>query len=319
MSALEGKKLQTVKRLKRFAPLQLSGELSTDEILDLDFVDRPLDFLGRNDVIFEASSNVLAAREKGGKSTLACHLCHGWVVEGRPVLCLSEEWRRGWRWRLEALGIPKGVGHFQVIEGLDKTPQELLQRARRGIEDIVVVDTATWLLGISLANRDEVVKGLKPWVSLTQLGKTVILLAHVTKRGDLAGSHAFGAGVDTILTLEKVAGDPDLRTVKVQGRRLLDAFAIRKTGTTFSLEDLPHEQILTPAQAEVLEVLSTDPTAALTWEEVAAKTGFKEGKTRKILRELVEFQLARDITGSLGSGGRGNAARYILVEDEPIS
>ena len=35
----------------------------------------------------------------------------------------------------------------------------------------------------------------------------------------------------------------------------------------------------------------------------------KEGKTRKVLRDLVEFRLAADVTGNLGNGGRGNESR----------
>src|SRR5438105_416395 len=108
---------QRFTRQRRRAPLQLSGELSVDEILGLTFTDRPLDFLGRPDVIAEATSTVIAAREKGGKSTLTRHLCHGWVTDGFKVLYFTEEFRRMWQRQLEALEIPKGIGHFQVVEG----------------------------------------------------------------------------------------------------------------------------------------------------------------------------------------------------------
>lgn len=316
LAAPNSSKVQTFTRPSRRAPLQLSGEFSVDELLGLTFVDRPVDFLGRQDIIGEGTSTVIAAREKGGKSTLTRHLCHGWATEGRKVVYFTEEFSRMWQRQLEALEIPRGVGHFQVVEGLDKTPAALLQRAQRGPEDIVVVDTATWLLGMSLASRDDVVTGLKPWVSLCKTGKTVIILAHLTKKGELAGSHAFGAGVDGIITYSEAPGDADLRIVNLKSRTLVETFAIRKTGSAFSLEAAPNEQILTAVQKEVDEVLPVDPKEALTWEEVAAKTGFKEGKTRKILRELVEFRLAADITGNLGSGGRGNAAKYIRLESE---
>jgi hypothetical protein len=315
---LEGANLQIP--LRRTAPLHVSplpGEFSTDEILDMQFVDRPLPFLTRDDVVFEGTSTLLAAREKGGKSTLIRYLSHAWVTDGRSVLYLSEEWRRVWRRQLEALGVEKGAGHFQVIESLGKSPQELLNRAAGGPETIVIVDTVTWLLGISLANRDQVVEGLTPWVQLCGAGKTLILLAHLTKRGEIEGSHAFGAGVETLVVYRGVDGQDDLRTVEVRSRMLADSqppFAIRKSGSTFSVEDVPHELTLTNPQAEVLEVLPTDPAQAKSWEEVAAATGFKEGKTRKALRDLVNLRLVEEITGT--PGGRGNVARYVALEQE---
>jgi len=295
----------------------LPGEFSVDDLFGMTFEDRPLPVLGRDDVIFEGTSTLLAAREKGGKSTLVRHLCHNWVLDGHRVLYLSEEWRRVWRRQLEPLGIEKGGGHFQIVEALGQEPDKLRRRAAHGSEDIVVLDTVTWLLGISLASRDQVVEGLKPWVTLCASGKTLILLAHLTKKGELEGSHAFGAGVDTLITYVE-AGD-DLRIVDRKSRMLAETpppFAVRKTGSTFSIEDAPNELTLTTAQAEVLEILPTHPNEALTWEKVSERTGFKEAKTRKVLHDLVDHGLARDITGHLGTGGRGHAARYVAVEVE---
>jgi predicted ATP-dependent serine protease len=235
------------------------------------------------------------------------------------VLYLSEEWRRVWHTQLEALGFQRNAGHFQVIEGMDVHPFHLLSRARRGSEEIVVVDTVTWLMGLNLNNRDEVVKELKQWTAMCSDGKTLLLLAHLNKRGEVAGSHAFGAGVDTVITYRDVEGWRDLRMVDLRSRMLAETpepFAIRKTGAVFTIEEIPNELLLSQAQAQVRAVLPTDPDEALTWEEIAARTGFKEGKTRTILHHLVELGLARDTTGHLGAGGRGNAARYVGVPDQ---
>jgi hypothetical protein len=306
---------------KWFAPLRpLPGEFSAGEVLAMHFDESGLPFLGRDDVIFNGTSTLIAAREKGGKSTLVRRLAHSWVLEGHRVLYLSEEFERVWRKQLEALGI-EGDGHFQIVPALGRSPEELLGRAR-GPEDIVIVDTATWLLGISLGNRDQVVEALRPWISLCRTGKSVVILGHLTKRDEIAGSHVFAAGLDTVITYREGGDDTDIRIVETRSRMHADTqrpFAVRKTGSTFSIEDVPNEYTLSRAQAEALEVLPTEPTQAMTWEDVAARCAWKEGKTRRILHELIDLKLARDITGSLGSGGRGNAARYVAVEADPES
>jgi hypothetical protein len=294
--------------------LSLEGEFTVDELLDMQFDDHPLPFLGRNDVIFSGNSVLLAAREKVGKSSLVRHLCQGWAADGHSVLYISEEWRRVWNRQLGHLGFERNAGHFHVVEGMDKNWFQLLTRARRGPEEIVVVDTVTWLLGLNLNNRDEVVKTLKDWTAMCHDGKTLILIAHLNKRGEVAGSHAFGAGVDTVITYRDVDGWKDLRMVELRSRMLPEnpePFAIRKTGAVFTIEEVPNELRLTEPQGEIRAVLQTDPEDAMTWEQIAAHTGFKEGKVRTILRHLIELGLARDTPGNLGTGGRGNAARYV--------
>lgn len=307
------------------APLHLSlpgVEFSVDELLAMEFSDRPLPFLTRDDVIFEGASHLLAAREKVGKSTLARHCAYTWASDGRQVLYVSEEWRRSWRKQATELGFEVGTGSYQIVEGLGRAPHDLLDRARRGSEDIVILDTATWLLGISLGSRDQVVAGLTPWLELCRRGKTLLLLSHLTKSGEaIGGSYALAAGVDTVIRYTEVENENDLRLVEVRSRLLADSplqFAIRKIGPTFAVEDVPGELTLTAAQQEVFLVLSTDPAQARTWQQVAEATGFKEGKVRKLLRELVSLGLARDITGSQ-VGGRGNSARYVAVEEEEQS
>jgi hypothetical protein len=318
---MKGANLQSGSKVR--APLQVSrmaGEFSVDQILDLDLNIVPLPFLSRDDVLWEGTSTLVAARRKGGKSTIFRHLVHGWVTEGHKVLWFSDEFGPIWKRQLEALGIEKGAGHWEVVEALGRPPQELLSRAVRGPENLILVDTITWLLGVSLGNRDQVVEGLTPWIQLCGAGKTVLLLGHLTEQGRLAGSHAWGAGVDTLATYRGVEGQDDLRTIEVEGRMLAESplrFAIRKMGSVFVVEDLPTDVTLTTPQSEALEVLSTDPAEARTWEEVSAATGFREGKCRKTLRDLVELGFAKDITSNLGTGGRGLAARYVKVEEEP--
>jgi predicted ATP-dependent serine protease len=202
-------------RVKALKVSPLPGEHAVDDILEMTFADKGLSFLGREDVVFQGTSTLIAAREKGGKSTLARHLAHAWVIEGQKVLYISEEFVRVWKRQLEAFGMEKGSGYFQVIQGLGQDPEELLRRATYGPEDIVILDTATWLLGISLGNRDQVIEGLRPWVSLCSTGKSVVILGHLTKRDEIAGSHAFAAGVDTVITYRE-ARETDLRVVEVK-------------------------------------------------------------------------------------------------------
>jgi AAA domain len=305
---------------KQVAPLHLSDdrEYSLDQLLAMQFNDQPLAFLTRNDVIFKGSSTLLAAREKVGKSTLLRHLSYQWAVEGVKVLYITEEWRRSWRKQADELAFQPGVGYFRIVEGMGRSAEELLDRARRGPEDIIVLDTLTWLLGISLGNRDQVIEGIRPWLMLPRLDKTLILLSHLTKKGDeIGGSYALGAGVDTLIWYREVV--EDLRSVDVRSRFLGNPikFAVRKVKANFSVEDVPGELTLTTAQAEVLAVLPVDPTEAKTVEEVVSATGYKEGKVRVTLHYLVDLGLARDIANQAGTaGGRGHAARYVAVEEE---
>lgn len=307
-------------RLKARAFSPLPDEWSTDQLLGLEFNDRGLPFLGREDVIFEGTSTLLAAAEKAGKSTLLRHLAHTWATEGHGILWLSEEFARVWQKQLGALGIEEGCGHFQVIEAMSQDPERLLERAARGPEDVVIVDTVTYLFDISLSNRDQVVSGIRPWVNLCRNGKTLVLLGHLTKKGLVAGSHAFGAGVDTIL-LYRDAGD-DLRIVEAKSRLQSDRqepFAVRKTGATFSIEPVPHEVEATGPQKEVYLCLPTAEAEAMTLAECMKSTGFKEGHTRKLLHELTEMGFVRDVSGNsgtAGAGGKGRPARYVQVENE---
>jgi hypothetical protein len=310
---------------KRAKPLQVyleEGEYPAEEIMDMAFDDRPLSFLGRTDVIQFGTSTLFAAREKVGKSSLMRHLCQTWAADGLPVLYISEEWRRVWHRQLHLMGFQRGAGHFRVIEGIGRSPWDLLYRAKRGPEQIVVVDTVTFVLDLHLNNRDEVIKVLKQWTSLCSTGKTVILLAHLNKRGEIAGSHVFGAGVDTKIIYREVEGTKYLRTVDVEGRHLAatpEPFAVRKTGSVFTIEEVPDEVSLTLDQAKVRELLPADVDEAMDWAQIAYATGFKEGKTRTILHQLVGLGFARDVTGNLGaSGGRGHSAKYVAVEEEGL-
>jgi predicted ATP-dependent serine protease len=297
-------------------------EFGVDELLEMKFEDHPLPFLTRDDVFFEGSSTILAAREKVGKSTLMRHVVYTWAAEGHRVLYLSEEWRRAWRRQAEELAFESGGGWLRVVEALGQDPAKLLDRAVRGSENVVVIDTLTWLLGVSLGNRDEIVDAIRPWLQLCRAGKTLIMLGHLTKRGsEIGGSYALAAAVDTLIKLRGVDGQDDLRVIEVRSRWLADSpvrFSVRKQGSTFTVEDVPGELQLTATQEEILVVLDVDPAKAKTVEDLMALTGFKESRTKTGLRQLVDLQLIRDVSGNAGgTGGRGNAAKYIAIEEEP--
>jgi hypothetical protein len=312
-------------------------------------------------VFVEGGSHIIAGTWKGGKSTLMAYACHGWAEAGHKVLYLSEEFELVWKLRTQAFRLEPGGFHFQIVYALGEAADRLLERVHKGPEDIIVVDTIRTLLAVrSLANSDEVVSAIKPWLTATiKRGKTLLLLHHFNKGSDtISGGGGLLAAVDSLIKYREVTEDSKLRILSTESRmppmhgaRFGLRMAATELGVTFLVEDMPggttlsrDEQLLfgvihsqAECQAAEEQIKFLEEEAALggagSPEEVARKlarlkdivprtvqelqkaSGWPEGKTKYVLRQLLGANLVRDVTGNAGVGGRGLAAAYVRIGD----
>lgn len=300
---------------------RLETEYSLGAIRSLSFEDRPLPCLTRDDVFSIGASHLLSAAPKTGKSTIVSYLCRDWADE-HGILYFSEEFERVWHKRAIEFELEAEDDKFTIIPALGISTQRLLQRARNGPEDIVIVDTTRALLGIkSLGNSDEVVHKLRPWLQLCQSGKTLILLHHMLIKANtrrfgvaVAGGHGLLGAVDTVIQYTEL--DDSLRLCEVRSRLQSEhvVFVVRKTGPLFTVEDAPHELTLTESEQEVWACL--DVQQARTLPELMEATGFAEAKTRRIVLDLARKGLARDISDNPGHGGRGMRSQWVAVQGD---
>ena len=263
----------------------LSGEVSLDDIIRKPVKAlRPLPIGSRDDVFVEGASHVLAANPKGGKSTLMQYLSYAWAVAGHRILYLSEEFELVWQLRTAILGLEPSGAHFKVVYALGLEPGVLLNRTVGGDEDIIIVDTIRTLLGVkSLANSDEVVAALKPWLNgVTKSGRTLVFGHHFTKDKDtIAGGGGLLAAVDTVIKYQEVAGDDTLRVLSVRSRLpLAGRFGLRmvasQSGTTFVVEEASGVLTLTRDEQMLYEVIYTEAQCKAAEEQI----GFLEEETK---------------------------------------
>jgi hypothetical protein len=306
----------TLSRLER-----LEGEKTFDQILTTDYpAYAPLPLLTRLDTFYETASHLFAGEPKVGKTSLLRYLCHGWALDGKKILYLSEEPYRMWKDRALKWDLgPIGNDCFRVFCGLGAEPEDLLRRAAGGDEDIVVIDSTRTMMGItSMANSDAAAPVFKKWTHAISGGpaKTVVFSHHLNKDGEtISGGQGLLAVVDSLITYKAHTPDSPLRLVHVNSR-LGDEpfdFGIRKVGSQVEILDRLGTLTLTDAERDVY--VSLDPAEPRTLETLMAATNFAAAKVRRVINSLVAKGLARDVSGNAGVGGKGKKAAYILTDE----
>lgn len=203
-------------------------------------------------LVWSERSTLLAAREKGGKSTMASAgtaavSAGGWFLgeqcpQGRALWVLCEEHLGDLVPRLQGFG-----ADFTRIYTLEAAPdprdrfKELEAAASEVGPVVVVVDTlASFAEGLvkdpnSSSEYGVVVNRLTRLSRTTRAG--VLLLAHARKSdGQYRDSSAIGAGVDVVL--EMAEGDEvDVRKLKAKARWSVQPYRVRLVGQAYELVD----------------------------------------------------------------------------------
>lgn len=158
-------------------------------------------------------ATLMAGYPKAGKTSLLAPLACQWAAElGYRTLYITEEPLNIWGGRLTAMPVA-ARRKVRGVCGLGQLPLDLLRRAERGYEKVVIVDT-TNLLGIQDGNDAATVwRALSPWIEMARRWRKTIIFAHHTNKhiaGDLravAGSYNFAAIVDCVMVLRPDDGD----------------------------------------------------------------------------------------------------------------
>jgi hypothetical protein len=180
-----------------------------------------LPLLGQDGYILEGWSHLLAGYPKAGKTELLYAFVRGWVRAGHTVLYITEESERVWQYRLARdPALPRGL---TLVFALGEQPDQLLERAAFGSEEIVVVDTIRSLLGIAdESDNAEIARVVGEWEAALR-GKTRIYVHHLRKSlGDhglaVAGGTMLVGAVDRVLELRHDELDANRRVLRVISR-----------------------------------------------------------------------------------------------------
>lgn len=186
-----------------------------------------LRFLGQSGLIHHGESHLIASTPKTGKTTLLLHLVREWQqhyeVGAPPVLWFSEEGEEVWA-RRKAHVAWQGLPLF-VVTALGERPQDLIQRACEGWEDVVIVDTCTSLMGIEDQNNPTMVsKALSSWIRPICAAKKTLIFVHHRRKSDgdfgnaVAGSYMWQGMVDTVLEVREDSEKKNRRIVVPRAR-----------------------------------------------------------------------------------------------------
>jgi len=171
-----------------------------------------LPLLGQENFFVKGWSHILAAYPKSGKTELLVRVLSEWV--GESILYFTEEPRGVWEARLDLLPESYTLKHVTIRFALGMTPQEILDRIKKGPETVVVIDTVRNLLGLhDEKDNSEVARAMIPYIAATrQKGQTPIFVHHDKKSGGedgrgITGGHAFLAVVNIAIELLREKGN----------------------------------------------------------------------------------------------------------------
>jgi predicted ATP-dependent serine protease len=180
-----------------------------------------LPLLGQDGYLVRGWSHLLAGYPRSGKTELLAACCRDWLAMGERVLYSTEEPRSIWQQRLARAGC-SWTG-MQIVFALGAKPADLLARAQRGEEGIVVVDSIRnlGLLGADENDNAALARAVSPWIQAMRGHKTLVLTHH-SRKGN--GEHGEGiAGGHALLGLVDIA--LELRYDPAASRRLVRAYA----------------------------------------------------------------------------------------------
>jgi hypothetical protein len=250
---------------------------------------------------------LLAAGEKVGKSTLmsqvaaavsAGRACLGESCEADGVLWLALDEPLGFLVRRLDLHHAHDDMRIETEHGI--TIAGLRDRVVATGARLVVIDTLSeWISGTveDSNSSDQLTPVLRELRRLAQeLELAVVLLHHTGRSGEkYRGSGAIGAGVDLILEMKGVEGDPRLRRVTVRGRIGIESFAIRFDGASYHLDLDGRERSLAE---RILDYCEVHPGTSL--RELQREIGGKAESVSASVGTLLESGQLEDMGGAKG-------------------
>ncbi len=283
-----------------------------------------LPLAGQPGVVVKDLSNVVGAYPKTGKTTLVWLSLLDWLPDHR-VVYVTEEPELIWRLRFNSfLAHPLGernelLAHLDLVFVVGRSPEELLEEAFSGNDQIVVVDTLRHALRFSQeADNSEIAAQVTPWIEAARTTeKTFLGLHHHTKAGGehgrgLAGGHALLGVFDMAIEIERARNVPTRRKVSGLGRLEpvedfyyeLDEGGIRTVGGVSQVEG-------DEVRRRTLELLSIVPREfEPIYEEIEEPRPGKR-QVRDALKALLD---AGDAVRS-GEGKRGDPYKWSLREE----
>jgi|GEM_PF-2612094 len=287
-----------------------------------------LPFLGEENLplFIEGFSHTFSAAPKAGKTTLLFQLIKEWAQAGHRLLYLSEEPESIWRYRV---GEEEEIGWLEQVSlicclGLQQ--EDLLNRARRGEQDLLILDTSK-VLGVEDENDSaSVSRIIQPWiVAAREKNQTLIIVHHCRKGGGsqieaAAGSLAWTANTDRVLVLLADDNRAEQRELRGSGRLLAPAkIAYEMRDERLVSLGSPITVELESIKTRLLEVL---PDAWQTTTQIKTALGepYPSGKLlRRSLEALVREGLAARDPGLEQGSKQGVSYHWRRADPSPTS
>lgn len=182
----------------------------------------------------------------------------------------------------------------------DCTPLLHEEITRRGDVRLVILDPLSGISAFGLTSVVRVQAMMRPLRRVARdTGAAIVIIHHLTKKGDVAGSKAVVDSVRSVLVVDRT--EDGTRVFRVEkGNHVADAgapvrYRIAGDGTAAAVEWLGEEtregREGGPAQDRMLAALRTSPDP-LTGQQLAAMTGIPYSSVRVILHKLSQRSLA---------------------------
>lgn len=262
---------------------------------------------------WDARLTMVAAREKAGKSTLVgqavAALAEDQLFLGEPIRPTTVLW----------MGLDEPMGDIvRRLAGYGATGRVAIMTERPGV---VALENAITELGAGLVVIDTLLEFASGFVQdanaamdwqpilkslrgvLQRTGAAGIVLHHGKKGsdGEYRDSTQIGAGVDAIITMREVEGDPTLRKCKYRGRLRSEDFDVRFTDGRYELD-----QGTPTLEMRVLQTIASSPGCGST--ALRSVVGGKAADVDGAIRDLLSRRAIED---------RGDAFRHQYVIRPP--
>jgi hypothetical protein len=287
-----------------------------------------------NEVIFAGSSNILVAKPKVGKSTLALNLAltianaredteflSRKVCSRHRVIYMSLD--ENARVIKQRLGSRKAGGNFYITESCPGIGA-LLKLLEGNPGSFLVIDTLQKLFGSKIKDLNDyaqVVNALAPLQSKARETNCTILLIHHGKKleveevGDnTLGSTALFGGCDTLLELKVKDKKRVISSVQRIGSGLEEVVVkLGENGEIRSGGSLQEAEIQT-TQEQIIQTLAGEQE--LSAEEIANKISeqFGESRVKASVWKALKGLEAKGLIRHTGEGKRNNPKRYSLCD-----
>jgi predicted ATP-dependent serine protease len=285
--------------------------------------------------------SLLSAKPKVGKTTLLFAFmgaakrggtCGGANVAPARVLYLTEEGLHTLREKCERF-LPDGCDHVEVLQRRQRgvwnlTWEDIVTtlgaRLLESPVDVLIIDT--WDKWADLHGNDENQAGsinqrMAPLLALAEAGIAVIVVAHDRKGGgshgdQVRGGNALTGSVDVVMSMDRVDGIPDARSIKAIGRfaQTPDEALFRLTGgSAVAIGSVKDARTTVKAEAVAERIKDQGP---LTVEQYISlpTVSVASNQAKKDLDAAANLGLLT----RTGSGRKGDPHRYGLFSSPSL-